>query len=124
MKALDLAAHVINRCMDLEKPVTHFKLQKILCLLDTNFMVNFGKRLIDDEFETTEQGPILRSVFDKYTYFAACDIKIRQNVSGKPLPKEYRNFILNTIDELANTSAWDMHVFLVKTMNNEQGDRK
>ena len=98
MKALDLAAHVINRSMDLEKPVTHFKLQKILCLLDTNFMVNFGKRLIDEE----------------YTYFAACDIKIRQNVSGKPLPKEYRNFIINTIDELANASAWDMHVFLVK----------
>lgn len=114
MKALELAAHVINRSIDLDKPVTHFKLQKMLSLLEQNFMVNFGKRLIEEEFEVTEQGPMLRSVFNKYSYFAACDIQVRQNVSGKPLPKEYKNFILNTIDELANASAWDMHVFLVK----------
>lgn len=28
MRATDLAAHVINRCMDLGMPTTHFKLQK------------------------------------------------------------------------------------------------
>lgn len=27
MRALDLAAHVSNRCMDLGMPTTHFKLQ-------------------------------------------------------------------------------------------------
>lgn len=54
MRALDLAAHVINRCMDLGEPTTHFKLQKMLYILEVKSLVHSGKSLIDENFEAWE----------------------------------------------------------------------
>lgn len=71
MRATDLAAHVINRCMDLGEPTTHFKLQKMLYMLEVKSLVHSGKSLIDENFEAWQYGPFLRSIYDKYSYMAA-----------------------------------------------------
>lgn len=68
MRALDLAAHVSNRCMDLDMPTTHFKLQKMLYILEVKSLIHFGKSLIDENFEAWEYGPFLRSVYDTNTH--------------------------------------------------------
>lgn len=77
MRALDLAAHVSNRCMDLGMPTTHFKLQKMLYILEVKSLIHSGKSLIDENFEAWEYRPFLRSVYDKYSYMAACEIKCK-----------------------------------------------
>ena len=100
MRALDLAAHVSNRCMDLGMPTTHFKLQKMLYILEVKSLVHFGKSLIDENFEAWEYGPFLRSVYDKYSYMAACEIKVRQKTNHE-LPSDQRNAIINNIDDMA-----------------------
>ena len=107
MRALDLAAHVINRCMDLGEPTTHFKLQKMLYILEVKSLVHSGKSLIDENFEAWEYGPFLRSVYDKYSYMAACEMKIRQK-PGRELPSDQRNAIINDIDELAKMNLWEL----------------
>ena len=78
MKVMDLAAHVINRCIDLDKPVSNLKLQKMLYFLDINFLINFDKKLIDEDFEAWQYGPVQKEVYDKYSFFAASSIRIRQ----------------------------------------------
>ena len=107
MRALDLAAHVINRCMDLGEPTTHFKLQKMLYILEVKSLVHSGKSLIDENFEAWEYGPFLRSVYDKYSYMAACEMKIRQK-TNRELPSDQRNAIINNIDELAKMNLWEL----------------
>lgn len=107
MRALDLAAHVINRCMDLGEPTTHFKLQKMLYILEVKSLVHSGKSLIDENFEAWEYGPFLRSVYDKYSYMAACEIKVRQK-TDRELPNDQRNAIINNIDELAGMNLWEL----------------
>jgi len=96
MRALDLAAHVANRCMDLGMPTTHFKLQKMLYILEVKSLIYSGKSLIDENFEAWEYGPFLRSVYDKYSYMAACEIKVRQK-TDRELPSDQRNTIINNI---------------------------
>lgn len=105
--ALDLAAHVINRCMDLDMPTTHFKLQKMLYILEVKSLIHYGKSLIDENFEAWEYGPFLRSVYDKYSYMAACEIKVRQK-TDRELPSDQRNSIINNIDELAGMNLWEL----------------
>lgn len=107
MRALDLAAHVSNRCMDLDMPTTHFKLQKMLYILEVKSLIHSGKSLIDENFEAWEYGPFLRSVYDKYSYMAACEIKVRQN-TNKELPSDQRNAIINNIDEMAKMNLWEL----------------
>jgi prophage ps3 protein len=107
MRALDLAAHVANRCMDLGMPTTHFKLQKMLYILEVKSLIHSGKSLIDENFEAWEYGPFLRSVYDKYSYMAACEIKVRQK-TGRELPSDQRNAIINNIDELAKMNLWEL----------------
>lgn len=107
MRALDLAAHVANRCMDLGMPTTHFKLQKMLYILEVKSLIHSGKSLIDENFEAWEYGPFLRSVYDKYSYMAACEIKVRQK-TNRELPSDQRNAIINNIDELAKMNLWEL----------------
>lgn len=107
MRALDLAAHVINRCMDLGEPTTHFKLQKMLYILEVKSLVHSGKSLIDENFEAWDYGPFLRSIYDKYSYMAACEINVRQKTNHE-LPSDQRNAIINNIDELAGMNLWEL----------------
>lgn len=114
MKALDLAAHVINRSIDLGAPVTPLKLQNILYILEVKSLVYFGKSLIDENFKAWKYyGPLLQKVYDKYSYFVACDIKVRQEFKDE-LPSDQRNAIINTIDNMAYASFWDLHVFAMR----------
>ena len=107
MRALDLAAHVINRCMDLGEPTTHFKLQKMLYILEVKSLVHSGKSLIDENFEAWDYGPFLRSIYDKYSYMAACEMLVRQK-TDRELPSDQRNAIINNIDELAGMNLWEL----------------
>lgn len=107
MRALDLAAHVSNRCMDLGMPTTHFKLQKMLYILEVKSLIHSGKSLIDENFEAWEYGPFLRSVYDKYSYMAACEINVRQK-TDRELPSDQRNAIINNIDDMAGMNLWEL----------------
>lgn len=107
MRATDLAAHVINRCMDLGEPTTHFKLQKMLYMLEVKSLVHSGKSLIDENFEAWQYGPFLRSIYDKYSYMAACEMLVRQK-TNKELPSDQRNAIINNIDEMAKMNLWEL----------------
>lgn len=107
MRTLDLAAHVSNRCMDLGMPTTHFKLQKMLYILEVKSLVHSGKSLIDENFEAWEYGPFLKSVYDKYSYMAACEMLVRQK-TDRELPSDQRNAIINNIDELAKMNLWEL----------------
>jgi prophage ps3 protein len=107
MRATDLSAHVINRCMDLGEPTTHFKLQKMLYMLEVKSLVHSGKSLIDENFEAWQYGPFLRSIYDKYSYMAACEMLVRQK-TNKELPSDQRNAIINNIDEMAKMNLWEL----------------
>lgn len=93
--------------MDLGMPTTHFKLQKMLYILEVKSLIHSGKSLIDENFEAWEYGPFLRSVYDKYSYMAACEIKVRQK-TNRELPSDQRNAIINNIDELAGMNLWEL----------------
>lgn len=107
MKALDLAAHIINHCIKIGNPITNLKLQKILYFLDMTYLVNVKKRLINENFEAWQYGPVVKEVYDKYSSYAASPIELEQAFKEE-LPDGYEKKITNKIETLANTRAWDL----------------
>ena len=108
MKALDVAAHVINYCIEIGNPITNLKLQKILYFLDMTYLVNTRVKLIDDEFfEAWQYGPVIQNVYDKYSSYAASPIETMQKFDEE-LPANYKVNILNKIARLSNTRVWDL----------------
>ena len=82
-------------------------IQKMLYILEVKSLIHSGKSLIDENFEAWEYGPFLRSVYDKYSYMAACEINVRQK-TNRELPNDQRNAIINNIDELAKMNLWEL----------------
>lgn len=108
MRAMDVAAHVINHCINIGNPISNLKLQKILYLLNMTYLVNTKSMLIDDKlFEAWQYGPVIKEVYDKYSSYAASPIDAEQSFSEE-LPMENRDNILAKISTLSQTRAWDL----------------
>ncbi|MBE3022156.1 Panacea domain-containing protein [Campylobacter sp. 7477a] len=105
MKALDVAAHIINRCIDMGTPISNLKLQKIMYFLDITYLINRHRRLIDDNFEAWQYGPVIEEVYDRYSPYAANFINIRQD-PNEDFPQDDLQRINAKIDNLANTDVW------------------
>ena len=100
MKALNVAAHIINKCIDLDMPVSNLKLQKMLYFLDMTYLVNTGKRLIDEDFEAWQYGPVIKDVYERFSSYAATPIELKQDFSEN-FPSKYANEIQQKINNLA-----------------------
>lgn len=76
MKAMDLADYIIMKANELNKPVSNLMLQKVMYFLNADYLINYGKSLIDDEkFERWDYGPVLRTVYFEYSSNHASPIK-------------------------------------------------
>ena len=77
MKALELAAYVVNKCVnDPSLSITNLQLQKIMYFLQIRSLKgNPCKPIVDDEtFEAWKFGPVLARVYYTYCYNGGLDI--------------------------------------------------
>ncbi|MGG7049080.1 MULTISPECIES: Panacea domain-containing protein [unclassified Campylobacter] len=110
MKALDVAAHIINRCIDMGNPISNLKLQKILYFINMYYLVNRDRSLIDDNFfEAWQYGPVIEEVYNKYAIFVSNLIKVRDMRDDiEPFLTEDINMLYNFIDKIANIPSWQL----------------
>lgn len=112
MKALDVAAKVINRCIDIDKPVSNLKLQKVLYFLDIWHLIHTKERLITNEnFEAWHYGPVLPSVYKEYALYAGnpIDSKIKREIPEfAPENEKLKEYIYGYLDRLASIDPWEL----------------
>ncbi|QCD52824.1 Panacea domain-containing protein [Campylobacter sp. RM16192] len=113
MKAMDVAARIINRCIDMNNPISNLKLQKILYFINMHYLVNRQKHLIDGElFEAWQYGPVIEEVYNKYAVFVANPIKVRDiRANIEHFPQDDANMLYNFIDKAANVPSWQLVEF-------------
>ena len=59
-KAMDIAQYVINYAIDLNKPVSNLKLQKILYYIQAALLINTTDSFIEDEIYNWRHGSLSR----------------------------------------------------------------
>lgn len=107
MKSLDLAKYVINKTIDLKRPLSNLQLNKVLFILNRKHIEYFNETLIDDEFEVTENGIIYRDVFREFCIFGANPITIKQKTDFIPKQDSW-NFYENQISFISVMQPWEL----------------
>lgn len=73
--ALDIARYIINKCIDLGRPVSNLQLQKILYYVQGEYMKkNDGEPLFSDEIEAWQYGPVVPDVYYNFNNYSSSEI--------------------------------------------------
>ncbi|WP_414054651.1 Panacea domain-containing protein [Macrococcus equi] len=122
LTASDVATFIISHYDD----ITHLKLQKLLYLCYEDFLLKTGAPLFEDKIYAFPYGPVIKSVYDKYSnkgrekidfkedntvYFSKIDVKVTPSFSkiifseaGTGAMKS----ILETLKNYINYSAYEL----------------
>ncbi|MDY7044440.1 DUF4065 domain-containing protein [Virgibacillus sp. M23] len=99
LSALDISKFVLTIW-----PMSHIKLQKILYYIYSEFLVRTGERLFNDPIVSYKYGPVVESVFSRFTEHGASIIDYTED----------ENFII-AADDMAATPS------LIKVITSEHG---
>lgn len=104
--AMEIAKYAINKRYQEKKPISNLQLQKILYFLQLIFAVSHKKLLFDDEFEAWPYGPVIESVYRKFSDCGGFPIQQKFAINIKD--EDTRQFLDAGIDFLAEKSPWDL----------------
>ncbi|WP_373845414.1 Panacea domain-containing protein [Clostridium sp.] len=106
-RAIDIAKYIINRCIDIGRPISNLQLQKILYYVQGEFMKkNDGETLFQDNIEAWQYGPVVRDVYYAFNNYSSSNIITRQD--RIELDECVKDIINPVIDSKSKLSAWDL----------------
>lgn len=103
--ALKIAEYIITKCTLDKCPVSNLQLQKILYLLQHNFLQKHNASLFDNDFEAWQFGPVIPSVYSRYCGFGSMPINLtyHNKISAFENIEDIDNIIIKT----RNLKPWD-----------------
>lgn len=102
--ALEVANYIIDRCANQGHPVSYFRLQELLYCIRKEFL-SIREDIFMDPIEAGQNGPLVRSVHNRYCAFAARGILLRFSTS---IQKVYALIINQIIEKYYSLPPWDM----------------
>lgn len=102
--ALEIANYVIDRCTGQGYPVSHIRLQELLYCIRREFL-SLGRDIFTDPIEALRNGPVVRSVHNRYCAFASRGISLRFTTS---VLSEDALIINQIIDKYHSLPPWEM----------------
>lgn len=114
MKALELAAYVVNKCVnDPSLSITNLQLQKIMYFLQIRALKdNPCKPIIEDEnFEAWKFGPVLTHVYYTYSFNGGLDIDkyiLGDEENVLPRSSDVLPFVDELVDKALKAKPWKL----------------
>lgn len=105
--ALEIARYIINKCIELGRPVSNLQLQKILYYVQGEYMKNNnGEALFADEIMAWQYGPVVSDVYYEYNNYCSKEIDMYQ--PQVYLNDEEKNIIDPVIRDKSDLTAWEL----------------
>lgn len=103
--AKEVAEYIICRCNLTDVFVSNLKLQKLLYLVQVEYLRYFGRPCFSDDFEAWNVGPIVSDVYNRYCGFGGSGIilKAEPKIAGQD-----EKFIDEIVQRWKNAYPWDM----------------
>ncbi|MFZ4863970.1 Panacea domain-containing protein [Sphingobacterium sp. Mn56C] len=99
MNSWDLGHIITNYVNQKGDTVSHKKLQKLLYYVEAWHLVNFGKPILEEEFQAWVHGPVIPELYQKLKDFGFNDLKVI-NEEEETVDKEIESIIQkNGLDE-------------------------
>jgi len=106
VSALELAKYILKNS---KEELSNLELQKTLYFTELDYIKEFDKHLISDEFEAWQYGPVAREVYYKYRNYGANSIdKPEEETLTKKLTKEELEIINQAIEKCNKESYWNL----------------
>ena len=109
MKALDLAAYIVNLCIEKANPVSNLQLQKIMYFTHLYYLRNYKSKLITDlPFEAWKFGPVIEQVYYKYSIYVANPIINKEKLDANVEQEIKRIGLDQVIINLSNYHFYEL----------------
>lgn len=107
MKALSVAAYVVDYCIKKDHAISNLQLQKFLFFIQLRSIKdNSHCMLIDEPFEAWQLGPVIREVYEAYCLLGASPIFTP--ASGTSVPTKMADYVNNTVEKCLKYRIWDL----------------
>ncbi|MGN2336774.1 Panacea domain-containing protein [Clostridium cagae] len=105
--ALEIAAYIINKCIELGRPVSNLQLQKILYYVQGKYIkITNGEVLFSDTMEAWQYGPVVPKVYYSYNSYSSSNIIAKQDEIE--LESFEKDIIDPVIHQKSMYSAWTL----------------
>ncbi|MEA5009950.1 Panacea domain-containing protein [Clostridium tyrobutyricum] len=107
--AIDIAKYVINYAIDINRPISNLKLQKILYYIQGNFLSELGYPAFEEEIIAWKHGPVVPEVYFEFNSYSAYNITDKYVIDDKFTPEKCELEILNNvIKDKSNKDPWEL----------------
>lgn len=93
-----MAGYIVNKCIDDGHPIINLQLQKILYFIQKYYIqTKKSNGIFPEDFEAWQFGPVIPSIYYKYSGYGALSIDMREE--GSTLDREDQAIVDPIIDE-------------------------
>ena len=102
----ELSSYIVKKCIIDKHPVTDMQLQNILYCIQKEYLKTTGKPMFDDDFYAWAFGPVIPSVYYRYSGFGADAISFDAEVLC--INTKIAKFIDPIIKRVRIMKPWDI----------------
>lgn len=108
-RVIDVAKYIINKSIEVERPISNLKLQKILYFIQGKFLAKLGKPAFSENIEAWRHGPVIPDIYYKFNKYMASNICDKFNdISEKNFYDSDVKLIDEVIEEFKDKNAWEL----------------
>ena len=105
--AIEIAKHIVHKCINEGCPISNLQLQKILYFIQKSFLKENNRMAFSDRIEAWKFGPVVPEVYYRYSGFGAMPITIELS-SEISLNPDDKQKIDEIVEKLRNCSPWEL----------------
>ncbi|MCI9101812.1 MAG: DUF4065 domain-containing protein [Lachnospiraceae bacterium] len=119
---MDVARFIVNYSIDIGRPVSNLKLQKLLYFVQVAFIRYYGVPCFEEPIVHWRHGPVVESVYQKYKAYGA------ENITDKEMEYYSFSFDLESMSFITERRKYTEnifefgHCFLIRTIVEQYKD--
>lgn len=106
--AINIAKYVINKCNELNNPISNLQLQKILYYIQGKFYAKFNEKLFREDIEAWKYGPVIPEVYYEFNKYSSGNIRDEFEVENLEIGSEKLDYIDSIIKDNYKLTAWQL----------------
>lgn len=105
---LDVSKYIVNKNIELDKPINNLKLQKLLYYVQAIFLIKKNKPCFSEDIVHWRHGPVVTESYSAFRKYFNDNINSKQDIDISLLEDSDRELIEYVVEAYKNMDAWDM----------------
>lgn len=105
---LDVSKYIVNKSIEIDKPINNLKLQKVLYYVQAIFLTNKNKPCFVQDIVHWRHGPVVVESYSAFRKYFNDNINSKQDINTNLIEDSDRELIEYVVEAYKNMDAWDM----------------